>query len=180
MPYRHLWAITRKEVQHIFRNRTTFFLVILAPTIMLFIMAYSLTVEIKDVPIAVLDYDRSATSRRFIKQITAGEDLRFYAQAASMGEIEDMLMRGQIKAARVIDPDFARDLQAMRGVPLQVIIDGTEPQSGGFAVDQINWRVSKVRDGDIVFTREDPAQPGIPPASRVIALRTDEQTRDRL
>ena len=46
---------------------------------------------------------------------------------------------------------------------------------------QINWRVSKVRDGDIVFTREDPAQPGIPPASRVIALRPEgEQARDKL
>ena len=46
---------------------------------------------------------------------------------------------------------------------------------------QINWRVEKVRDGDIVFTREDPAQPGIPPASRVIALRTDsENPRDKL
>jgi type IV pilus assembly protein PilP len=45
----------------------------------------------------------------------------------------------------------------------------------------INWRVEKVRDGDIVFTREDPAQPGIPPASRVIALRTDaEQPREKL
>jgi type IV pilus assembly protein PilP len=45
---------------------------------------------------------------------------------------------------------------------------------------QINWRVEKVRDGDIVFTREDPAQPGIPPASRVIALRQDEQAREKL
>jgi type IV pilus assembly protein PilP len=46
---------------------------------------------------------------------------------------------------------------------------------------QINWRVSKVRDGDVVFTREDPAQPGIPPASRVIALRAEsEQQHDKL
>lgn len=47
---------------------------------------------------------------------------------------------------------------------------------------QINWRVDKVRDGDIVFTREDPAQPGIPPATRVIALRpeTDTNPRERL
>lgn len=45
---------------------------------------------------------------------------------------------------------------------------------------QINWRVNKVRDGDIVFTREDPAQPGIPPASRVIALRADSDQRDKL
>jgi len=46
---------------------------------------------------------------------------------------------------------------------------------------QINWRVDKVRDGDIVFTREDPAQPGIPPASRVVALRTDSDiSREKL
>lgn len=45
---------------------------------------------------------------------------------------------------------------------------------------QLNWRVDKVRDGDIVFTREDPAQPGIPPASRVVALHPEADSRDRL
>ncbi len=46
---------------------------------------------------------------------------------------------------------------------------------------QINWRVSKVRDGDVVFSREDPAQPGIPPATRVIALRPEnELAKERL
>ena len=44
---------------------------------------------------------------------------------------------------------------------------------------QINWRVEKVRDGDIVFTREDPAQPGIPPATRVIALRPENENNPR-
>jgi type IV pilus assembly protein PilP len=44
---------------------------------------------------------------------------------------------------------------------------------------QLNWRVDKVRDGDIVFTREDPAQPGIPPASRVITLHPESETRDQ-
>lgn len=38
---------------------------------------------------------------------------------------------------------------------------------------QLNWRVDKVRDGDVVLTREDPAQPGIPPASRVITLHPE-------
>jgi type IV pilus assembly protein PilP len=44
---------------------------------------------------------------------------------------------------------------------------------------QINWRVEKVRDGDIVFTREDPAQPGIPPATRVIAIRPESENNPR-
>lgn len=40
---------------------------------------------------------------------------------------------------------------------------------------QLNWRVDKVRDGDVVFLREDPAQPGIPPASRVVSLHPEQQ-----
>ncbi len=42
-------------------------------------MAYALTVDLKHVPMAVLDLDRSQTSRAFIQQITAGQDLDLYA-----------------------------------------------------------------------------------------------------
>lgn len=45
---------------------------------------------------------------------------------------------------------------------------------------QLNWRVDKVRDGDLVFIREDPAQPGIPPASRVVTLHPEQQERDKI
>lgn len=45
---------------------------------------------------------------------------------------------------------------------------------------QLNWRVDKVRDGDLVFLREDPAQPGIPPASRVVTLHPEQQERDKI
>lgn len=46
---------------------------------------------------------------------------------------------------------------------------------------QLNWRVDKVRDGDLVFLREDPAQPGIPPASRVVTLHPESQDqRDKI
>jgi type IV pilus assembly protein PilP len=37
----------------------------------------------------------------------------------------------------------------------------------------VNWRVDRVRDGDIVLVREDPAQPNIPPATRVIPLHPE-------
>lgn len=38
---------------------------------------------------------------------------------------------------------------------------------------QVNWRVDRIRDGDIVLLREDPAQPAAAPLTRVIPLRTD-------
>lgn len=45
---------------------------------------------------------------------------------------------------------------------------------------QLHWRVDRVRDGDIVFSREDPAQPGIPPASRVVTLHPEGENKDKL
>ena len=44
---------------------------------------------------------------------------------------------------------------------------------------QLNWRVDRVREGDVVFIREDPAQPGIPPATRVIPLHPDSDNKDQ-
>lgn len=143
MSARRIWAVTRKEIQHILRDRSTLFLVLLTPTLLLLLMAYALTVDIQHVPIAVLDNDRSPASRTFIQSIAAGQDLVVYAYASSMEEVEGMLMRGQIKAAVVIGPGFERDLLALRGMPLQVIIDGTEPESGSFAVDHIAQRAEE-------------------------------------
>ena len=143
MSLRHIWAVTRKEIHHIIRDRSTLILVLFTPTLLLLLMAYALTVDIKHVPIAILDYDRSPTSTSFVQQITAGEDLDIYTYANSMGEVESLLMRGEIKAALIINPRFSNDMLSLRGMPLQVIIDGTEPESGNFAVDHIASRAQE-------------------------------------
>jgi len=140
---RHLRAVIRKEIHHIIRDRTTFILVMLTPVTMLFVMAYALTVDIKHVPVAVLDHDRSPTSRAFVQRVTEGEDLDLYAQVGSLDDVDDLLTRGEIKAALVIDPGFEEDLLSLRAMPLQIVIDGTEPESGGFAVDHIGGRAEE-------------------------------------
>jgi type IV pilus assembly protein PilP len=38
---------------------------------------------------------------------------------------------------------------------------------------QLNWRIDRIRAGDVVLIREDPAQPAIPPATRVIPLHPE-------
>jgi type IV pilus assembly protein PilP len=44
---------------------------------------------------------------------------------------------------------------------------------------QLNWRVDKVRDGDVVFTREDPANAAVPPSSRVITLHPESESKNQ-
>jgi type IV pilus assembly protein PilP len=38
---------------------------------------------------------------------------------------------------------------------------------------EINWRVDRIRDGDVVLIREDPSNPDVPSATRVIPLRPE-------
>ena len=38
---------------------------------------------------------------------------------------------------------------------------------------QLNWRIDRIREGDVVLIREDPAQPAIPPATRVVPLHPE-------
>jgi ABC-2 type transport system permease protein len=137
---RHLRAIARKEVQHVMRDRTTLVLVLFTPLALLFIMAYALTVDIEHVPIAVLDHDRSQTSRAFVQQVTEGKDLELYAQVRTLEDIDRLLTDGDIKAGLIIKPSFEEDLLSLKGMPLQIVIDGTEPESGNFAVEQISGR----------------------------------------
>ncbi|MCK4725764.1 MAG: ABC transporter permease, partial [Anaerolineales bacterium] len=56
---------------------------------------------------------------------------------------EDQLLKGVIKAAVILSPSFERDLYAMRGAGMQILVDGTEPQSGGFAVEKIAYRAEE-------------------------------------
>jgi ABC-2 type transport system permease protein len=144
--FKHIRAVIRKEVNHIRRDRSTLFLVLFTPTLILLLMAYALTVDLKHIPIAVLDLDRSQTSITFIQQISAGQDLDIYAYANSETEIDSLLTRGKIKAAVILAPEFTRDLQSLKGLALQVIIDGTEPESGNFAVEHIQQRAEAFID----------------------------------
>jgi len=143
MSPRHFWAITRKEVSHIIRDRTTLFLVLFSPTLLMLVMAYALSVDLVDSPIAVLDQDQSQSSRQFIQRITAGEDLVLVSLVKDMEEIDYLLQRGEIKAAVIIGAGFSNDLLGFKKVKLQLIIDGTEPESGGFAVDHIGLRTEE-------------------------------------
>jgi type IV pilus assembly protein PilP len=43
---------------------------------------------------------------------------------------------------------------------------------------EINWRVDRIRDGDIVLIREDPSNPDVPSATRVIPLRPEGTSID--
>lgn len=143
MSIRHLAAVVKKEISHIVRDPYTLFLVLLSPTVLMVLMAYALSVDLREIPITVLDQEMSQSSRRFISFISSGDDLELYSMAEDMEEVEYLLMRGTVKAALILPPDFTTNLYRYHSGSLQIIIDGTEPESGGYAVQHIGSRAEE-------------------------------------
>jgi type IV pilus assembly protein PilP len=50
-------------------------------------------------------------------------------------------------------------------------------QSTGSVAMTLNWRVDRIRENEVVLTRQDPSDPGRPPLSRIIAMREDIAAR---
>lgn len=48
-----------------------------------------------------------------------------------------------------------------------------QPAGGVGASYEVNWRVDRIRDGDVVFVRDDPSNPEAPSATRVVPLRSE-------
>ncbi len=51
-----------------------------------------------------------------------------------------------------------------------------QPTGGVGAAYEVNWRVDRIRDGDLVLVRDDPSNPDVPSATRVLPLRTEDVT----
>lgn len=48
-------------------------------------------------------------------------------------------------------------------------------QGGGSGADyEINWRVERIRDTDVVLVRDDPSNPDVPSATRILPLRPNQ------
>jgi type IV pilus assembly protein PilP len=90
-----------------------------------------------------------------------------------------LVTRIQPERALVIDPTGKGHI-LVRG---QFIGRAETVQGGSSGAEyEINWRVERIRDSDIVLVRDDPTNPDVPSATRIIPLRpeTAEDTQASL
>jgi ABC-2 type transport system permease protein len=138
MNRRRILSIIRKEWWHITRDKTSFILLMFSPALVLVTMAYAFSVDITDVGIGVLDQDLSPLSRQYISQLASTDALRLEAWPQYLDDVEPLMMRGQVKAVAIIPPGFGQDLLAGRTAGVQVIVDGTDPNTAGHAIRHVS------------------------------------------
>lgn len=112
-------------------------LVTISPVFLLVVFGYSMSVEIRNVAVAILDYDQSAMSRRYRDGLASSGDIVVRYWPEDYTELERRLEGRQAKAALVIPAGFESDLLGGREASLQVIVDGTDPNTANHAMSHI-------------------------------------------
>ena len=114
-----------KELVQFRRDRLTVALAFALPVAMLFIFGFAIRLQIKNIPVAVQDFDRSAFSRDFISRIDASQELVARSEPLERSPTS-LLDAGNVRATIVIPPGTQRDLAAGRPAPLQSLVDATD------------------------------------------------------
>ncbi len=65
---------------------------------------------VRDVPLAVVDFDHSLAGRALIRMIDAGESAAVVLMPANLAQAEDACYRGKVYGVLVIEKDFNKDL----------------------------------------------------------------------
>jgi ABC-type Na+ efflux pump permease subunit len=140
MSLRRLWAITRKEFRHVARDWRTLFLVTFSPALLLFTLSYIFSFDVEQAGVAVMDLDRSPTSRRYLESLTADGDFVIAARPVGYAEVDELILSGRVALALVIPPGFGNAVQGGHPAPLQAIFDGVDPITASQTLGQLNAR----------------------------------------
>lgn len=128
------WAIARKEALQIARDRRSLLLAFALPLLLLIFFGYALDWDVRDIALAVVDQDRTASSRELVDGFLASGYFSLVARPESPGEIASLFARGGAQVALVIPPGFAADVGAGRTARLQLLLDGADANTATIAM----------------------------------------------
>lgn len=126
--------IIRKELLELRRDPHLFGLVIMAPIIQLTMLGYAATTDVRDVPMVVVDQDRTADSRALISRFDASDNFVVVDSLTSIAAVDDYLDGGRAWMALAIPGDYSERLRSGQPTAIQVVADGTDANSTNVAL----------------------------------------------
>ncbi|HET7011898.1 MAG TPA: ABC transporter permease, partial [Anaerolineales bacterium] len=147
-----LGSIIRKEFIQIARDPRTLYIVIAIPVVQLFLLGYTATTDVRNVPLVVLDLDRSPASRALLDAYRAADYFRLTADIDDDSDLRHLIDSGRAGAGLVIPPDYSERLLAGQTAHLAFVLDGSDPNvaSTSLAAAQLIGQAHSMR---ITFDR---------------------------
>jgi len=149
--FRRLMAIARKETLHILRDARSLMAAIGIPVVMMLLYCYSLSLDVNNIPTAVLNTDRTRVSKDFLDSLESSGYFNLKEEVRSNREMDEALDSGRCALGLVLPRNFGADVAAGKETPLQVLLDGTDPNRASISLGYISavaqtWSLALIAD----------------------------------
>ncbi len=140
---RRLAGLIRKESFQILRDPSSFLIAGVLPLLLLFIFGFGVSLDLKRVPIGVVVEWPSPESDSFLASFRNSRYFEVHL-ARDRRAFEPQLVSGRLKGIVVLAADFSDRLGRGDTAPIQVIVDGSDPNTAGLVQNYVqglwaNW-----------------------------------------
>jgi ABC-2 type transport system permease protein len=128
-----IFAIVRKELSQMFRNKRTRWFLFVPPMFQLIIFGYAVNLDVDNLRMAWMDLDQSPQSHDLFAAFRGSGRFLLTALPQNEREIQDVLDRGQAQVVVRVMPGFGRDILLGRPASAQILVDGTNSNTASLA-----------------------------------------------
>ncbi|WP_454883347.1 ribosome-associated ATPase/putative transporter RbbA [Sphingomonas oryzagri] len=125
---RRMFSYVRRETLELRRDPIRATMALLGSVLLMLVMGYGISMDVENLPFAVLDRDGTTTSQNYTLNLAGS---RYFIERPPITDYADLDRRmrdGELSVAVEIPPGFARDLRRGDGVSVAMWIDGAMPQ----------------------------------------------------
>jgi ABC-2 type transport system permease protein len=124
---RRIWSLVIKEFIHLRNDWWLPAFMLLGGALELLMVGWATSRPITNLPLMVLDHDRSAASRAMVIELENTGTFSLDSYVPDLSTIEEALDRGAVSAAVIIPPNFSEAMESSTGRPtLSVLLNGAE------------------------------------------------------
>ena len=176
--WRRIFNLVVKDLQQFLRDRVLLIFVLVGPTFQLLMMGQATASDIKHLPTAIVDGDRTSDSRALMVALDNLDalDVTHYLE----GELEagPLLDRGEISIAVVIPSGFAASLGSpSERTTVQILVDGSHILGAYAALSAAEGAIARM-GGDVALERlqsSGTSGPRVPTLDLRITARFNEE-----
>jgi len=124
---RRMLSYARREALELQRDPIRATLALLGSIILMFVMAYGITMDVENLSFAVLDRDQTATSQNYVLNIAGSRYFTETEPIVDYADLDRRMRSGKLTLAIEIPPNFGRDVARSKAVEIGAWIDGAMP-----------------------------------------------------
>ena len=117
-------ALAIKELLAVLKDKKSRIVLVVPPILQLIVFGYAATFDLNDIPVAIYNEDRGATSRELVARVIGSPHFHLQGVIDHERQIAPLIDDKQVLIVLHFSPNFSAELAQGRSTQVQVIIDG--------------------------------------------------------